>query len=349
MTFQTRRIIRSAPAFEQTEGINTVVQRSIGHMAKRNFTPFLVFDHFRFQAAQATTIGGFPDHPHRGQETVTYLLDTSVGGGIAHEDFMGSKGILGPGDLQFMIAGRGVVHAEMPVFDNHNNDDHIENESIIEGIQMWLDLPENKRDSDPTYTNVYGKDVPVADLGLGRSVKVISGSAFGHIGPATRASVTPLLFLDFSFADSSGWGSKTEVIEPIQLAIPKDYNVVVYVVSGNVKINDSASASGPLTCVLFDQSGDGIEFSSVADVFSDRTGTSDNSNGNGIHSSARFIVVAGQALVNQAVVQRGPFVATTLERIRETERDYRLLENGFERARGWSSDIGKRASRLYRG
>lgn len=144
MTFQTRRIIRSAPAFEQTEGINTVVQRSIGHMAKRNFTPFLVFDHFRFQAAQATTIGRFPDHPHRGQETVTYLLDTSVGGGIAHEDFMGSKGILGPGDLQFMIAGRGVVHAEMPVFYNHNNDDHIENESTIEGIQMGLDIPENK-------------------------------------------------------------------------------------------------------------------------------------------------------------------------------------------------------------
>jgi redox-sensitive bicupin YhaK (pirin superfamily) len=322
-------------------------------MAKRNFTPFLVFDHFRFQAAQATAMGGFPDHPHSGQETVTYLLDTSVGGGIAHEDFMGGKGILCPGDLQFMIAGRGIVHAEMPVFENCNNDDCIdgEKESIIEGIQMWLDLPENKKESDPTYTNVYGKDVPVADLGDSRSVKVISGSAFGHVGPATGVSVTPLLFLDFFFASISERSSESETTKPIQLPLPKTYNAMVYVVSGHVQINDNASVSGPLTCVLFDQSGDGIELSSVADSVNSRTATADNSNvsDNGITSAARFIVVAGQALVDQAVVQRGPFVATTLERIRETERDFRLLENGFERARGWSSDIGKRASRLYRG
>jgi quercetin dioxygenase-like cupin family protein len=103
-----RAIFRAIPAVEQDEGVGARVRRSIGNMTVRNFTPFLMLDHFRIDPS-----AGFPDHPHRGQETITYVLK----GNVDHEDFTGSKGTLGPGDLQFMTAGRGIVHAEMPCID----------------------------------------------------------------------------------------------------------------------------------------------------------------------------------------------------------------------------------------
>jgi hypothetical protein len=118
------RLIRTTLlAREQSEGVGAVVRRSIGTPKLRNLTPFLMLDHFSVSPG-----AGFPDHPHRGQETITYLIS----GGVDHEDFAGNKGTIGPGDLQFMTAGRGIMHAEMPRQDM----------GVNIGMQLWVDLPE---------------------------------------------------------------------------------------------------------------------------------------------------------------------------------------------------------------
>ncbi|CAK1355037.1 Pirin-like protein [Cercospora beticola] len=118
-----RGISQVFEAREQAEGAGATVRRSIGTPKLRNFTPFLMLDHFKVDVG-----AGFPDHPHRGQETITYLLE----GGVDHEDFTGKKGTLFPGDLQFMTAGRGVVHAEMP----HDNGSGNAQSSV--GLQLWV-------------------------------------------------------------------------------------------------------------------------------------------------------------------------------------------------------------------
>src|ERR1700728_1108436 len=125
------RLIRTTLlAREQSEGVGAVVRRSIGSPKLRHLTPFLLLDHFAISPG-----AGFPDHPHRGQETITYLLS----GGVDHEDFAGNKGTIGAGDLQFMTAGRGIMHAEMPRQDM----------GVNAGMQLWVDLPEKLKFVEP--------------------------------------------------------------------------------------------------------------------------------------------------------------------------------------------------------
>src|SRR5277367_2337066 len=138
------RLIRTTLlAREQSEGAGAVVRRSVGTPKLRHLTPFLMLDHFRVPPG-----AGFPDHPHRGQETITYLLT----GGIDHEDFAGNKGTIGPGDLQFMTAGRGIMHAEMPV---QNKDG-----SANVGMQLWVDLPQELKSCEPRYRDLRSEEIP---------------------------------------------------------------------------------------------------------------------------------------------------------------------------------------------
>src|SRR5690606_31441282 len=134
-----RSIQKVVKAISQSEGSGARVRRSIGTPQLRNFSPFLMLDHF--------TIGkgaGFPDHPHRGQETITYLLS----GSVDHEDFAGHKGTIGPGDLQFMTAGRGIVHAEMPGQQSEDAEGGIQENT---GMQLWVDLPKELKFCEPRY------------------------------------------------------------------------------------------------------------------------------------------------------------------------------------------------------
>mgnify|MGYP003365628624 FL=1 len=127
-----RTIQKNFIAIEQEEGVGARVRRSIGSMKQRNFSPFLLMDHFTVSHP-----AGFPDHPHHGQETITYIRQ----GMVAHEDFLGSKGVLRPGDLQFMTAGKGIMHAEIPVL--------MENGDAAVGLQLWVDLPKDMKDCPP--------------------------------------------------------------------------------------------------------------------------------------------------------------------------------------------------------
>lgn len=295
------RAIRQAfLAIEQGEGAGARVRRSIGTAKLRNFSPFLMLDHF--------TIGrgaGFPDHPHRGQETITYLLS----GGVDHEDFAGNKGTIGPGDLQFMTAGKGIMHAEMP----HENEDGSPNV----GMQLWVDLPSKLKLCDPRYRDLRANEIPTATVDDGRvSVKVISGQSHG-VDSVRDLAYTPIWLLDVSIKPGGR----------ISQSLPQGWNAFAYTLEGTTVFgsNDSTQLVKQYHNVVFDQEGDYVEMS-----------VPDNA-----ESGSRIFLVAGQPL-DQQVVQYGPFVLNSREQVYQAMMDYQTASNGFERVRGWESEIGKR-------
>ena len=287
-------------AIEQSEGAGARVRRSIGTPKLRNFSPFLMLDHF--------TIGkgaGFPDHPHRGQETITYLLS----GGVDHEDFAGNKGTIGPGDLQFMTAGRGIMHAEMP----HENKDGSPNV----GMQLWVDLPKHLKMCEPRYRDLRSNEIPIAVADDGRvNVKVISGQSHG-VDSVRDLAYTPVWILDVTIQPG---GKLTQ-------SLPKNWNTFAYTLSGEAVFgsNDSTKIVKEFHNVAFEQSGDFIEVSVP----------------NNAESEARFIIVSGQPL-DQKVVQYGPFVLNSQEEVYQAMVDFQSASNGFEKSRNWQSEIGKR-------
>ncbi|XP_058237584.1 pirin isoform X2 [Hemibagrus wyckioides] len=187
-----RKVSKMVLSVEQSEGVGARVRRSIGRKELRNLDPFLMLDEFCVRKP-----AGFPDHPHRGFETVTYVLS----GASAHEDFCGHTGKLEPGDLQWMTAGRGVVHAEMPVSDEP-----------IQGLQLWVNLRKADKMVEPQYQELKSKQIPKPSKD-GVTVSVISGEALGVKSKIyTR---TPTIYLDFRLSE----GAKH--VQPISLG-PED-------------------------------------------------------------------------------------------------------------------------------
>lgn len=302
MTFIARNIVKIVSAFEQAEGAGARVRRSIGTMGMPNFTPFLMLDHFR-----VTPEAGFPDHPHRGQETITYMLK----GKVDHEDFTGSAGTLEPGDLQFMTAGRGIVHAEMPRI-NKTEDGDLD---AIEGLQLWVDLPEKLKECEPRYRDLRKDEIPVINPDPNVQIKVISGNSYGTESLKDLA-YTPVWLFDMTVKPGG------EVTQPI----PHGFNTFIYIMDGQIKIGDKKISKH--ASVFFEKEGDGIELSVPDDAKDD----------------ARFAVIAGKVL-DQPIVQHGPFVETSRDRIYKAFADYQMRTNGFERAAGWKSKIGQRMRR----
>lgn len=297
--FKPRTIYQSSPAREQAEGMGARVRRSIGTMGVRNFTPFLMLDHFKVSPE-----AGFPDHPHRGQETITYMIK----GHVDHEDFTGSAGTLGPGDLQFMTAGKGIVHAEMPRIDK-DTDGNIQ---AIEGLQLWVDLPKELKACDPRYRDLRRDEIPIARPNDKVEIKVISGESYG-VESVQDLAYTPVWFLDNTVQPGG------HVVQPI----PRGFNAFLYILEGEVMVNNAQFKQ--FTNVLFADDGDGI------DVRVPVTAS----------GPAKFAIIAGQKL-DQPIVQHGPFVETSREKIVAAFMDYQSGSNGFERAVGWESEIGKR-------
>ncbi|OOF96316.1 hypothetical protein ASPCADRAFT_206497 [Aspergillus carbonarius ITEM 5010] len=300
-TMAVPRAIRQAfLAIEQAEGAGARVRRSIGTAKLRHLSPFLMLDHF--------TIGkgaGFPDHPHRGQETITYLLS----GGVDHEDFAGNRGTIGPGDLQFMTAGRGIMHAEMP----HENPDGSPNV----GMQLWVDLPKKLKMCEPRYRDLRAEEIPIATTDEGRvTVKVISGQSHG-VDSVRDLAYTPVWLLDVTIRPGGR----------VKQLLPVGWNAFAYTLQGRTVFGSGAQTESiaQFHNVVFEQQGDYIEAS-----------VPDNAEAEG-----RFLIVAGQPL-DQKVVQYGPFVVTSQEEVYQAMLDYQTASNGFEKSRGWESEIGKR-------
>ncbi|EXJ56571.1 hypothetical protein A1O7_06915 [Cladophialophora yegresii CBS 114405] len=304
-TTTPREIKFSFLAREQSEGSGAVVRRSVGTPKLRHFTPFLMLDHFRIPPG-----AGFPDHPHRGQETITYLLK----GGVDHEDFAGNKGTIGPGDLQFMTAGKGIMHAEMPV----------QTEDINVGMQLWVDLPEHLKACEPRYRDLRAGEIPVAKTADGKvTVKVMSGKSEG-VESLKDLAYTPVWLLDIEVQP----GGK------ITQELPRGWNAFAYTLEGAVTFSNGPDAAKaetvtPYHNVVFEQSGDEVT-ASVEE---------------GASESARFILVAGQPL-DQNIVQYGPFVTTSKEAVYQAMMDFQTSSNGFERAANWESQIGKTMGRV---
>uniref|UniRef100_A0A8D3DNL6 Pirin n=1 Tax=Scophthalmus maximus TaxID=52904 RepID=A0A8D3DNL6_SCOMX len=220
-----RKVEKTVVSVEQAEGVGARVRRSIGRKELRNLDPFLMLDEFRVSKPS-----GFPDHPHRGFETVsvTYVIE----GITAHEDFCGHSGRLKPGDLQWMTAGRGVVHAEMPV-----------SEEPVVGLQLWVNLPRRDKMVEPAYQELKGSEIPKPSQG-GVTVAVISGEALGAKSKVyTR---TPTMYLDFRLQ------SGALHVQPV----PSGWTTFIYTLSGSIHVgpDQEQQAVEPHHTVVF---GDG--------------------------------------------------------------------------------------------
>ncbi|KAF5866527.1 hypothetical protein ETB97_011412 [Aspergillus alliaceus] len=297
-----RKIKTIFAAIDVTEGAGARVRRSIGSQQLRNFSPFLLLDH--------ATVGpdaGFPEHPHRGQETVTYCL----AGYSDHEDFTGHKGTLGPGDLQFMTAGRGIMHAEMP----RGNPDG----SPGVGIQLWVDLPKALKYVEPRYRYVNVSEVPRVEVDNGCvAITVIAGQSHG-VESKNDLTYTPIWYLDIEIRPGGS----------IKQIVPVGWNTFAYILEGTMTFHSEASSvrARQYHTVIFHGAGTHIEASVPEDE----------------PRAARFLLLSGEPL-NQRIVHYGPFVCTSEEEIYEAISDFRNGKNEFERAIGWQSSITKPVS-----
>ncbi len=154
------------------EGAGVLLRRSFGPARSNLFDPFLLFDHFAFNDPQEGPIKGFPTHPHRGIETVTYMLE----GNVRHRDSLGNIGVIGPGDVQWMTSGRGILHEEMP---------RRGPSGTITGFQLWVNLPAAQKMSQPRYQEVTADSIPTAEHD-GARVRVVAGEFNGVRGPVTE-------------------------------------------------------------------------------------------------------------------------------------------------------------------
>lgn len=261
MSLVPRAIRKIFLAAEQAEGAGARVRRSIGTPALRNLSPFLMLDHFSVSPG-----AGFPDHPHRGQETITYLL----AGATDHEDFAGNRGTLYAGDLQFMTAGRGIVHAEMPHLDDDDGTSKQQPPQPMVGLQLWVDLPERLKSCEPRYRDLRASEIPVVHVDHGRAtVRVISGQSHG-VDSVKDLAYTPVWILDVLLRPGAS------LTQPL----PAGWNAFAYVLEGSAwfagpDAAPSSSSSSSSTKVeqyhnvVFEQAGDVVRVGNDADAAQD--------------------------------------------------------------------------------
>ncbi len=228
----TRKVVYVSRSRPTIEGAGVRLKRAFGYHDVPRFDPFLMMDDFHSDNPD-DYIAGFPWHPHRGIETVTYML----GGNVEHGDSMGNKGVIGPGDLQWMTAGSGIVHQEMPQ----------STKGMLAGFQLWVNLPARRKMMGPRYRDITARDPPVVKLAGGVSVKVIAGEAGGARGPVRDIVVEPQ-YLDVALP-AEGMFSHP---------VPKGHTAFAYVVEGaGIFSTGDREAVGPEHVLLFGD-GDGV-------------------------------------------------------------------------------------------
>ena len=225
----TRTIRQRVPAFEVTEGAGVTVHRSIGTPALRNLDPFLMLDHFGSDNPDEY-IAGFPDHPHRGFITFTYMLD----GHMQHRDSMGNQGELKPGGVQWMKAASGVIHSEMPRQAN----------GLMRGFQLWINLPASEKMSAPAYQEFSAAAIPEVAL-ADAQVRVLAGEFNGTYG-VINDPATDVCYLDVSLAADACF----------RLPLETTHHAFVYVFEGSAHLVDAALAKHTLAVL---GAGDAVE------------------------------------------------------------------------------------------
>lgn len=214
MSNQTvRQVMGIMPGMDAQDGAGVKLKRSLGGPRLEHFDPFLLLDEFRSDQA-GDYIAGFPDHPHRGFETVTYML----AGKMRHRDNQGNSGLLESGGAQWMTAGRGIVHSEMPE----------QEDGLMWGFQLWVNLPSASKMAAPRYQDIVPSDIPEAELPGGGTVRVVAGAAAGVTGPVSDISVKPL-YLDVNLPAGASFNQ----------ALPADHNAFIYVFGGDLRIGET--------------------------------------------------------------------------------------------------------------
>src|SRR3990172_7605190 len=178
---KTRTVSKIIEPQQVIEGAGVLLRRSISPRPSNDYDPFLLFDHFAFNDPLEGPLRGFPMHPHRGIETVAYMLD----GLVNHRDSLGNSGVIGPGDVQWMTSGRGILHEEMPRRSESGG---------IYGFQLWVNLPAAQKMSQPRYQEVNSSDIPIIEQG-GTKIRLVAGELNGIRGPVTEIAASPL-YLD---------------------------------------------------------------------------------------------------------------------------------------------------------
>jgi len=215
-----RTIVQRIQGMATQDGAGVALKRIIGQPALKNLDPFLLLDEFGSNEA-SDYIAGFPEHPHRGFQTVTYMLE----GRMAHKDSAGNAGVIETGGLQWMNAGRGILHSEMP----------LQTEGLMRGFQLWVNLPSAHKMSEPGYQDIPASQIPVIESGAGIRVKVLAGEFEGTTGPVTTAQVQPLM-LDIGLTAG----------RQLTVPIPHGHNAFLQCFEGSVLIGDQPLAKGQL-------------------------------------------------------------------------------------------------------
>ncbi|MBC8157305.1 pirin family protein [Armatimonadetes bacterium] len=270
---------------ETPEGDGFVVHRSFPSGSIRNLDPFLLLDEMGPLDLLPYESKGFPEHPHRGFVTVTYMLE----GRFEHKDSQGNSGKLGPGDVQWMTAGSGLVHSEMP------EKEFAENGGRLHGFQLWINLRKTDKWIKPDYQDVSSTRIPQVSTPDGKvSAKVIAGNYLD--AKAVINTLTPILYLHFTLQPGG------QVVQ----SVPENYNAFAYVISGEGLFGKDKTTVGEKNLIVFENDG---EIISIREP--------DNAK-----SPLDVLLIAGMPL-NEPIVQYGPFVMNTREEIDKTLEDYR--------------------------
>ena len=260
------------------EGAGVRLKRSFGNEHVPLFDPFLLLDEFRSDNKE-DYIQGFPWHPHRGIETVTYIIQ----GSVEHGDSMGNSGVISSGDIQWMTAGSGIIHQEMPSGDK---------EGKLWGLQLWANLPASHKMMKPRYRDIAKNQVPEVRMENGVSVKVIAGEIGGKQGPAREIVIDPE-YLDITVPPG----------EVFTHAVRKGYTVLAYVLDGGGYFDaERGAADGNESLVLYE---DGESLAVEA-------------NGEGV----RFLLLSGKPL-GEPVAWYGPIVMNTNQELQTAFEEYR--------------------------
>jgi len=282
----TRTLVHVIESMPTSDGAGVKLRRSLGSQRGLHVDPFLMLDEF-YSDNPDDYMAGFPAHPHRGFETVTYMLD----GHMRHEDHLGNRGDLGPGDVQWMTAARGIIHSEMPQ----------QSEGRMRGFQLWLNLPSKEKMKPAGYRDIPAGEIPQVKLAQGGEVKIIAGtltldgaSTSGPVNGIGANLSTDPKYLDVHLPAGAVFSAP----------VAAGYNAFLYTYEGSAEIGP-AGAAKPLP-------------HRAAGVLSD----GDNVRVQAAAEGVRFLLLAAKPL-REPVVQYGPFVMNTREEIEQALADYR--------------------------
>ena len=273
-----RTVAQLVHATPQLEGEGMIVTRPFPTAQLDQLDPFLLLDRLGPVTHGPGEAKGAPDHPHRGFETVTYVLD----GAIEHEDSQGNRGLIGAGDVQWMTAGSGVIHSELPSEDIRRNGGN------VHGFQLWVNLPRRDKMMNPRYQELRADQIPSAKSTDGKiEVTVLAGEALGT--KATIDTRTPILYLHARLAPGARF------TQPV----PETYNAFAFVFRGEARFGDRVASENDM--VVFERNGDEVEI--VTD------------------SGAELLLIGGVPL-HEPIARYGPFVMNTVGEIRQAMLDY---------------------------